>query len=147
MKKIHIFDLDGTLVDSSHRYRTINDKIDLDYWRENSNKVMADKLLPLAKYFRKLKKDKNCVVIIATARVWCKKSDKFLKKYNLTPDYLVARMSNNDNRKGTDLKIDGIKKLDINGKFFIHEDNKDYLSGLMREFDAIGYFYPSNQGH
>ena len=37
--RVAIYDMDGTIVDSSHRYRTIIDengeRIDLDYLREN----------------------------------------------------------------------------------------------------------------
>ena len=50
-----IFDLDHTVIDSSHRQATLPDgSLDLDHWRENSTAGMIrrDKLLPLAKVWR-----------------------------------------------------------------------------------------------
>ena len=52
MKRIAIYDMDGTIVCSMHRYRTIVDngceRIDLDYWRANEYRALEDSLLPLA---------------------------------------------------------------------------------------------------
>ena len=51
-----IFDLDHTVIDSSHRQATRPDgSLDLDHWRENSTPAMieADSLLPLANEWRK----------------------------------------------------------------------------------------------
>lgn len=153
MKEIHVFDLDGTLVDSSHRYKTLIDsnggeKIDLDYWRKNSDKVFLDEPLPLVEKFKELLKKPETLVVIATARVWCELSQKFLEHHNLMPHALIARMSEHDNRKGTDLKIEGLKKINVkDAEYHIYEDNLDYLKGLMKEFNAIGHYCPSKQGH
>jgi hypothetical protein len=49
---IYIFDLDHTVIDSSHRQLTRADgSLDLDHWIENCTreKIYQDKLLPLAK--------------------------------------------------------------------------------------------------
>ena len=43
IKKIKIYDLDGTLLDSSHRYRAVGGKIDLAHWRENDTPAMVMK--------------------------------------------------------------------------------------------------------
>ncbi|MDG1859332.1 MAG: hypothetical protein P8I94_09525, partial [Emcibacteraceae bacterium] len=48
----YIFDLDHTLIDSSHRQLTdANGSLDLTHWIENCTreKIMGDKLLPLEK--------------------------------------------------------------------------------------------------
>jgi hypothetical protein len=50
-----IFDLDHTVIDSSHRQLTNADgSLDLAHWRENCTheKIMADTLLPLARTMR-----------------------------------------------------------------------------------------------
>jgi len=49
IKQINVFDLDGVLVDSSHRYRNKpNGSIDIDYWIANHTPKMIalDKVLP-----------------------------------------------------------------------------------------------------
>ena len=49
---LFIFDLDGTVIDSSHRALANADgSITLDFWRENSTAEMIakDKLFPLAR--------------------------------------------------------------------------------------------------
>lgn len=65
-----IFDLDGTVVDTSHRYRNLpNGHIDLEYWFANSipEKIAQDALLPLADSMRKMY-DAGHHIVICTAR-------------------------------------------------------------------------------
>ena len=53
---IYIFDLDGTVIDSSHRQLALpNGDIDLTHWKENSTKekIFKDELLPLARYMKR----------------------------------------------------------------------------------------------
>lgn len=67
---IIIFDLDGTVIDTSHRYRNKPDgTIDLDYWFANSTPEMIarDKLLPLANAWRRYYAD-NHTIVVCTAR-------------------------------------------------------------------------------
>lgn len=67
---IYIFDLDGTVIDTSHRYRNKPDgTIDLEYWFTNSTpeKVAQDKLLPLADVWRRYWAAGHTVVV-CTAR-------------------------------------------------------------------------------
>ncbi len=57
IKKVKIYDMDGTIVDSTHRYKTIkdingNEKIDLEYWRNNEFRAFDDELLPLAEQYK-----------------------------------------------------------------------------------------------
>jgi len=64
IKKVSIYDMDGTIVCSLHRYRTIVDesgeRIDLNYWRENEYRALDDNLLPLAENYKKDLKDESC---------------------------------------------------------------------------------------
>lgn len=67
---IIIFDLDGTVIDTSHRYRDLPcGKIDLDYWFANSTPEMIakDKLLPLANVWRRYKAE-GYTIVVCTAR-------------------------------------------------------------------------------
>lgn len=65
-----IFDLDHTVIDSSHRQLTLPcGKLDLAHWIENStyDKVMADSLLPLAQTMQRATRNNHSMV--CTARV------------------------------------------------------------------------------
>lgn len=67
---IVIFDLDGTVIDTSHRYRDLPcGKIDLDYWFANSTeeKVAQDSLLPLADVWRRYHAEGH-EIVVCTAR-------------------------------------------------------------------------------
>ena len=68
---IYIFDLDHTVIDSSHRQLTRADgSLDLDHWIENCTrqKIFADELLPLARLMRSAYSVGH-TVIVCTARV------------------------------------------------------------------------------
>lgn len=65
-----IFDLDGTVIDTSHRYRDLPcGNIDLEYWFANSipEKIALDALLPLADSMRKMYAAGHHI-IVCTAR-------------------------------------------------------------------------------
>lgn len=65
-----IFDLDGTVIDSSHRHATLPDgSLDLAHWRENATpeKIFQDGLLPLANSMRSLY-EAGHHIIVCTAR-------------------------------------------------------------------------------
>lgn len=67
---IFVFDLDGTVIDTSHRYRDLPcGKIDLDYWFANSTPEMValDRLLPLADVMRTRYREGH-EIVICTAR-------------------------------------------------------------------------------
>ncbi len=69
---IFIFDLDGTVIDTSHRYRNGPDgHIDLDYWFANSTPEMIarDRVLPLANVWRRHYAAGHTIVV-CTARSW-----------------------------------------------------------------------------
>ena len=163
IKEIHIFDFDGTLVDSSHRYRTqICDdgieRIDLDFWVANECKTMQDECLPMVDKFRNLVNDSKAYALIATARIWCDLSEQFAFVHNLIPNGLVARRDRNDHRGGAALKIAHVNRL-LNLKQFkavdtihVYEDNYSYLMTIMdafriKGFSVVGHYIPSNQGH
>ena len=70
--KYVIFDLDATVIDSSHRQITKADgSLDLAAWKKNStyDKVMRDRLLPLANHWKFLQEKKNVYIAVLTARV------------------------------------------------------------------------------
>lgn len=164
IKKIKIYDLDGTLIDSSHRYRAKNGKIDLQYWIDNDTpaKIMQDSFLDLYHWLREDLKRSDTYVIFATARA-CEIGDhnyQFLEHHKIMPDLFIHRQGREDTRGGAELKIAAIKPL-LNLKQFknatvhIFEDNIQYLQdmtiALKGDFSkgrkVVGHFVPSVQGH
>lgn len=160
IKKIKIYDLDGTLIDSSHRYQTKNGRIDLAHWRDNDTRlnVFKDSFLDLHKWLQVDLKRKDTFVIFATARA-CTYNDhnyEFLKNHNIFPDMFIHRMGETDTRGGAALKIEAIKPLLKLKKFehatiHIFEDNIQYLHDMCTSLNAkhklVGHFVPSVQGH
>lgn len=92
--EIDIFDCDGVLVDSSHRYRNLpNGSIDLPYWIENCTpeKIAADRLLPHAEVYRESLNNPNRFTIIATARQVREPDLHFFRSKLGFPQHLIAR--------------------------------------------------------
>jgi hypothetical protein len=151
-KRIAIYDMDGTIVCSLHRYRTIDNKIDLAYWRENEYRAMDDSLLPLsAQYFADMA-DANCYVVIATARILRDADNRFIAEYLGKPNAIISRRDG-DTRSGGLLKILGLKKLFNLRQFagirdiIFYEDNTSYLKAVCDYFNIRGIYIPSKQGH
>ena len=89
----YIFDLDHTVIDSSHRQLTRADgSLDLDHWIENCTreKIYQDKLLPLAKLMRSAYAQGHNV-IVCTARVLSVWDHAFLADHNLRAHAILSR--------------------------------------------------------
>ena len=158
IRRIAIYDMDGTIVDSSHRYRTVKDengieKIDLQFWRDNEHRAMDDGLLPMVEQYRKDLRDEACYVIIATARVMGDADWRFVREILGEPNYFIHRKPG-DTRSGGLLKINGLRKF-FNLKNFreawqnaiFYEDNTSYLKAVCDYFKIQGVYIPSIQGH
>ena len=155
ISRVAIYDMDGTIVDSSHRYRTIvtdaGEKIDLQYWRENEYRAMSDSLLPMAEQYQADLADPECYVIIATARVMHAPDWQFVREILGEPDYFISR-NEGDSQSGKTLKINGLAKFFNlnnfkNADFVFYEDNIEYLKAVCDRFGIRGVYIPSVQGH
>jgi len=155
IKRVSIFDMDGTIVDSSHRYRTVmtpeGERIDLGYWRANEHKAMDDGLLPLAEQYRKDLNDPECYVVIATAREMHDADWRFVREILGEPDYLISR-PHGSAISGKALKIGGLAKFANllnfkNAEWVFYEDNVEYLKAVCDRFNIRGVYIPSVQGH
>lgn len=155
IKKIHVYDMDGCIVDSSHRYRTMpcGTKIDLPYWIENEHKTLEDTLLPLAAQYQADVANPEIFTIIATARIWCNLTQAFAETVLGLPNFHIARRDRDDTRGGAALKITGVKRL-LNLKQFckveeihVFEDNINYCKDVAEALGGVGHYYPSVQGH
>ena len=90
---LFIFDLDGTVIDSSHRALANADgSIDLNHWRENSTAKMIakDKLLPLANGWKAIDRKRHQIVVM-TARVMGMVDYTFLINNGLYADFIYSR--------------------------------------------------------
>ena len=90
---LFIFDLDGTVIDSSHRALANADgSIDLNHWRENSTAKMIakDKLLPLANGWKAIDRKRHQIVVM-TARVMGMVDYTFLIHNGLYADFIYSR--------------------------------------------------------
>lgn len=148
---LHIYDFDGVIADSSHRYRLGDDgNIDLPHWIENEKYALKDVALPLLHQLRQQSFNPNNIVIIATARIWCDLSRQWARIHNTNPDHVISRRDRTDERGGAELKIEGIKNLEIlehMNEVHVYEDNKSYLDKMCAALSAIPHFVKSNQGH
>ena len=97
IKNISIFDLDGTIIDSSHRQATLPDvTLNLAHWFENATpeKIVEDKGLPLAHQIRKRSKAGD-FVLVCTARTMQDADFEFLMNEGICPDKIISRPAGN----------------------------------------------------
>ena len=146
-----IFDLDHTIVDSSHRQATRPDgSLDLDHWREQSTPAMIerDTLLPLAHEWRKAHR-KGAQIIVCTARVMGIADYRYLTSRGLFADKVISRRDG-DSTADDLLKLRGLKAYCVaNGISWrklcktavMFDDNKNVLKTLQANgmpcYDAI----------
>lgn len=125
-----IFDLDGTVIDSTHRQATKADgSLDLDHWFENNtaHKIMADSLLPLADSMRALMAAGHKIVI-CTARA-IQPADKLFLAFNrLAYDALLHREIGN-------MESDASLKIRLLEEYFIGEGFNNAAQAKAIMFD------------
>ena len=88
-----IYDLDHTVIDSSHRAATLPDgSINLDHWREHSTPelIARDRLLPLAKHWR-ISRARGAEIVVCTARVMGEADYQYLADNGLQWDGMICR--------------------------------------------------------
>ena len=110
--RIYIYDLDMTVIDSSHRRKyNQNGDFRLSYWRDHNTRkdIFGDSLLPLAKHLKK--KILDNVVLICTAREISQDDLDFLEMNGIRFDHMIAR------KKG-DMTADHILKYNALKEFF-----------------------------
>ena len=147
----YIFDLDHTVIDSSHRQATLPDgSLDLAHWRENSTAGMIrrDKLLPLAKVWREQFR-KKCEIVVCTARVIGQADMDYLANAGLHFDALLSRQEG-DTTPDDELKLRMLRRYastkPISWRRFCNfslmfDDNQNVIKTLSKHgikcYDAI----------
>ena len=90
--RVYIYDLDMTIIDSSHRRKYDTDgNFRLSYWRDHNTRedIFKDSLLPLAKHMKKKMVDN--IVIICTAREINQDDLDFLEAHGIRYDHIIHR--------------------------------------------------------
>ncbi len=151
--KLHIYDIDGVLVDSSHRYRNKPDgTIDLEYWLANCTRenIRRDKLLPMAAQYKADCADPTIYAILCTSRAYHQYDIDFIADYLGLPDKLIMRPVGN-------FEPDAVLKRRVLVPLFnlrqfrncvrrFWDDNIKNLDSL-RPYGVECIHVPSNQGH
>lgn len=125
-----IFDLDGTVIDSTHRQATKADgSLDLDHWFANNTqeKILADSLLPLAETMRALAAIGHKIVI-CTARAIQPADKLFLAINRLSYDALLHREIGN-------MESDASLKVRLLETYFIGEGLNNAAQAKAIMFD------------
>ena len=138
----YFFDLDHTVIDSSHRQITRPDgSLDLAAWIHNNTRanIMADTLLPLAAQWRRVDR-KGATIVICTARVMGEHDYEYLRRHGLRWDACLSRREG-DATPDADLKEKMIRNYARTrpmgwAKFcataVFYDDNKSVLKMLDR---------------
>ena len=155
IERIEIYDMDGTIVSSEHRYRLGKDgKIDLQHWIENCTPEMIEKdtLLPLAEKYKRDIADPTVYVVIATARYMQEADFNYVRDMLGMPNKIIYRHEKNNHMRGANMKINGLKYLKTLKQFAkipkrFYEDNKEYLYPVANFLNAEPVYIPSNQGY
>ena len=134
-----IFDLDGTVIDSTHRQATKADgSLDLDHWFENNTheKIMADSLLPLAKSMRALMAAGHKIVI-CTARA-VQNADKLFLAINRLPYHALLHREIGNMESDASLKIRLLEQYFIGEGFACAADAKPLMfDDNLKVIDAM----------
>ena len=145
---IAVFDLDGTVIDSSHR-ALINEQggINIENWRTHTREqILGDVELPLAQFMRDCIADKNIRVWICTSRNLSGADYELLQKLGIRGADLILSRDENDNREDVPYKLAKIKKrinlpsVSERERLFF-DDRQD----IRRAMSEIGFLCPEPQ--
>ena len=114
MKRVVIFDLDETIVDSAHRTPNHPDgtlNLPLYLTLKTRENTLRDGLLPLAKFWKSLDLS-DTYVVVCTARTWADFDQEFLDSHGLKAHKIIARFTETDKTlRDAELKSRGLRKL------------------------------------
>ena len=114
MKKLFIFDLDGTVIDSAHRTPHLPDvRVDVHGFlaQKNRQTVFRDRLLPLARTMRQANANPDITVAVCTSRTMHEMDLHYLKFHRLGHDIMLHRTKGDFDTPDATLKTGLIKPL------------------------------------
>jgi len=136
-KRVFIFDLDGTVIDSEHRTpRDSEGKLILQKWFDlaTPSNIAKDTLLPLASLFRKAKQRRHHVVI-CTARTLTHADRAFLARHALAAPIVLSRPEGDTTPDGIFKKqlLEDLFKIRFhNMKKIMFDDNDEVRSEVRK---------------
>lgn len=147
IKQITIFDLDGTVIDSSHRQVTDSKgNLNIAKWFENNTpeKIFQDKILPLAQEIRRRHK-KGDYTIVCTARNLSYADYEFMMENGILADKVICRpkgnMENDAELKRKQLNsFLSLKQFKQANKVMFDDNNK--VRSLLRQI-GISVIHPN----
>lgn len=140
MKRVVIFDLDETVVDSAHRTPNHADgtlNLPLYLTLKTRENTLQDTLLPLADYWKSLDLSET-YVIVCTARTWSDFDQEFLDMHGLRAHKIIARFTPAQCKmRDADLKRRGLSKLFALRQFhklpkYMFDDAKPVIAEMRR---------------
>lgn len=140
MKRVVIFDLDETVVDSAHRTPNNPDgtlNLPLYLTLKTRENTLQDGLLPLAEYWRSLDLS-NTYVVVCTARTWAEFDQEFLDIHGLKAHKIIARFTPAQCKmRDAELKSRGLRKLFSLRQFrnlpkYMFDDAKPVISAMRK---------------
>jgi len=139
MQKLVIaWDLDGTLIDSSHRVKFNNGVFDMDHWLKYHNDIDTvgkDSLLPLVDLYREFSKS-GFTQICVTAREMTEADFIFLEKNNLFFDMILHRGDSHElDSELKSRKLDNFLSAKGRIPFMAFDDKEENLE----VFDKYGF--------
>jgi len=132
-----IFDLDGTVIDSSAR-RVVRDdgSLDLDAWRKSTPE--GDTLLPLARTMRRMILAGERVAI-CTSRVLAAADWDFLARHKILPEIVISR-DPQDERDDVPYKVarlgEAFTRAELAHAVF-YDDHPGIRSAVAREYRTM----------
>ncbi len=114
MKKLFIFDLDGTVINSEHRTPRLPDgSVDVHGFLSMKNRKMVfrDTLLPLARTMRQAHADPDVTVAVCTSRTMHEMDLHYLRFHRLNHDIMLHRTKGDFDTPDAALKTDLIQPL------------------------------------
>lgn len=139
-RKICVFDLDETVVDSAHRTPNHPDgtlNLPLYLTMKTRENTMQDGLLPLAEFWRSLDLSET-YVIVCTARTWAEFDQEFLDIHGLKAHKIIARFTEAQKKmRDPELKRRGLSKLFSLRQFrnlpkFMFDDSAPVISEIRK---------------
>lgn len=132
--KLQVWDLDSTLIDTSHRYRNLpgTNKIDLQYWRDMATpeNIKKDKIIrPTINLYKNAINCRETLVVICTARVMSQADFNFVNHYLPGYDHLFSR-EEGDNSPDWKLKVKNLSPFAGFASKDIFDDNKSVLTSI-----------------
>lgn len=113
--KALIFDLDGTVLDSSHRYKANEDgTVDLAHWRTHSTPrhILQDRPMPLANLWKQALRE-GVTIVVSTARVMKSADFEVLRKHGLYAHFILSREGEEDTRPAPQQKLEQLQAVGV----------------------------------